>query len=150
MSCNSNAYAVVGIHISEKALEAALEKDRQSRKTITRGCNHEFSKTAKFCPECGKPRDIEILPPEVYAGEFLDNLDLCFVSCTDHTDLFVTTDKRYIASTDDINAGITWEEMTTPTTEEVEKILQVLKEKLMPYNLYNDNIKIWVVGNCSY
>ena len=54
MGCSSYGYVVVGIHLSKEEIENALEKEAKNKTVTKRGCKHEFSEKAKFCPECGE------------------------------------------------------------------------------------------------
>lgn len=155
MSCSSYGYVVIGIHLSGKEISRKLDDIRESKKITVKGCGHEFSIKAKFCPECGKPSTMTTYPPEVGIEEFLRGLGLFYKACTDGTDYFITTDKKYIAKTDDINACGGWENIDIPSEKDFQIIRETLRDKLFPYGLldvadFASKVKIWVVGYCSY
>jgi hypothetical protein len=150
MSCNSYGYVIVGVKVRNKLLESVLEDIRKSKDTKVKGCKHKYE-NAKFCPECGKPKFVVKESDEIDSEEWISDNKLEFVTSTDRTDWFLTTDKKWIGQSEDINCGVTYESIPFPTSDDLREIVEELKAKLEPYSLWDaSQFRLWVVGFCSY
>lgn len=151
MSCNSYAYVIVGLRVSGDLLEKTLEDIRKSKSVSKKGCLHEFDKKAKFCPECGKPKLIIEEAKEIDIETWIAEMGLEFATTTGSLNYFLTTDKKWMGYTSDINCGETYDSIAFPSSKDIDKIRDTLMAKLCSYDLWVESqFRIWVVGYCSY
>ena len=153
MGCNSYGNAMIGCRLDNDKLAAAIKAYEDSKKVITKGCGHEYPEKNKFCPECGSPRET-VETVEICEEEFLRLLGFKYETTrhtTDQNDTFVTSNKKCLIETGDINSGGTYRSMIIPSAEELAEIEAILKSKLEPHGLWEaKNFKLWVIGYCSY